>query len=66
MLRFAIPTLVTILPSLAIAHPDHLSGEPTGLVHLLTDPFHLGVTLIVGLPAIWLVARLRRRSDLNS
>lgn len=63
MPRFEILALVSIFPSLAIAHPDHLGSEPTGLLHLLADPFHLGVTLIIGIPLLWLVARLRRRAD---
>ena len=63
MPRIAIPALFSIFPSLAIAHPDHLGSEPTGLTHLLTDPFHVGVTLIIDIPLVWLVARLRRRAD---
>lgn len=66
MTRLAIPALLSLFPALAAAHPDHLGSEPTGLVHLLTDPFHLGVTLIVGIPLVWLVARLRRRTNLSA
>jgi len=62
-MRVAIPALLSLLPSLATAHPDHLGGESTGIVHLLTDPFHLGITLGIGLPLVWLVSRLRKRAD---
>ena len=63
MSRLAILAFFSLFPALATAHPDHLGGQPTSLGHLLTDPFHLGVTLMVGLPLVWLVRRLRRRSS---
>jgi len=66
MTRLAIPALLSLFPALAAAHPDHLGSEPTGLVHLLTDPFHLGVTLIAGVPLIWLARRLRHRTHPNA
>ena len=63
MSRLAILAFFSLFPALAPAHPDHLSSQPTSLGHLLTDPFHLGGTLMVGLPLVWLVRRLRRRSS---
>jgi len=63
MTRVAIPALLSLFPALAAAHPDHLGSEPIGLTHLLTDPFHLGITFAIGLPLVWLVARLRRRTS---
>lgn len=51
-----------LLPGVALAHPDHASSGGFGLVHFLTDPFHLGLTAVaVGL---FVVARrhvLRQR-----
>jgi hypothetical protein len=62
MKKLAIVLGTTLLPGVALAHPDHASGGHFGLVHFLTDPFHLGLTAAaVGL---FLVARrqlLRRR-----
>ena len=63
MSRLASLALFALFPALAAAHPDHLSSQPTSLSHLLTDPFHVGVTLVVSLPLVWLVRRLRRRSS---
>lgn len=38
-----------LLPGAAAAHPDHFSGGDFGIVHFLTDPFHvaLGATAIL-------------------
>lgn len=63
MSRLASLALFSLFPALAAAHPDHLSSQPTSLSHFLTDPFHVGVTLVVSLPLVWLVRRLRRRSS---
>ena len=63
MSRLAILAFFALSPALAAAHPDHLGSQPTSLGHLLTDPFHIGVTLVVSLPLVWLVRRLRRRSS---
>jgi hypothetical protein len=35
---------VSLLPAVAIAHPDHASTGDFGLLHFVTDPFHLGLT----------------------
>lgn len=32
-------------PTAARAHPDHLAGATSGLVHLFSDPYHL---LLIG------------------
>lgn len=45
---------LALLPSLAAAHPGHLTGGDVGILHFVTDPFHLvvsgaGVLLIVAL-----------------
>ena len=48
MSRLASLAVFSLFPALAAAHPDHLGNQPTSLGHLLTDPFHVGVTLVVG------------------
>lgn len=45
----AIPIGAFLVPGVAAAHPDHLSGGDYGLVHFVTDPFHLGVTAVAAL-----------------
>ena len=35
---------VSLLPAVALAHPDHASGGDFGLLHFVSDPFHLGLT----------------------
>jgi hypothetical protein len=62
MRRIAILLGVTLLPSVAAAHPEHGSGEALGVLHYLTDPFHVGLTAValLGLAAICSLT-LRRR-----
>ncbi len=52
---------VLLIPGTAAAHTDHFSGGDFGLLHLLTDPFHIGLTAAVAL--LFVVARrtIRRR-----
>lgn len=35
-----------LVPGIAAAHPQHAPGEGSGLVHYLTDPFHLGLAVV--------------------
>ena len=35
---------VVLIPSAAAAHPEHVSGGGFGLVHFVTDPFHVALT----------------------
>ena len=62
MSRFTIAVAAVITPGVALAHPDHTSGN-FGLLHLLTDPFHVG--LAVAAVTLFAVTRryvLRRRA----
>ena len=54
---------VLAAPGVAMAHPEHTSGEALGLVHFVSDPFHLGMTLAAVL-AFFVLRRLvvRRRA----
>jgi len=56
---------VLLLPGVAAAHPNHLSGGDYGLLHFVTDPFHVGLTAAAVL--LFVVARrsLLRRRALN-
>ncbi len=63
MSRFTLVVATILLPSAAIAHPDHASGN-SGFVHFLTDPFHVGLTVAAVL--LFAVTRrfvLRRQAD---
>lgn len=63
MSKIAIIIAAILLPGAAAAHPDHASGGEFGLVHYLTDPFHVGLTVAAVL--LFLVARrsmLRRHA----
>ncbi len=44
MTKIAILIIALLLPSMAAAHPQHASGGDHGLVHFLTDPFHIALT----------------------
>ena len=37
-------TLCALLPGVAAAHPDHASGGDFGLLHFVSDPFHVGLS----------------------
>lgn len=61
MTRIAILILALLLPSVALAHPEHASGGDFGLVHLLTDPFHVALT--AGAALAFLAIRKRVLGD---
>jgi len=44
MNRLAIAISAVLVPGVAAAHPDHTGGGDYGLVHFVTDPFHLAMT----------------------
>lgn len=44
MKMFAITFAVMLSSGPALAHPDHLSNGQPGFAHLLTDPYHVGLT----------------------
>jgi hypothetical protein len=65
MTRISTMFAILLLPGVAAAHPNHLSGGDYGLLHFVTDPFHVGMTAAAVL--LFLVARrsLTRRRALN-
>ena len=44
MSKFAITIGALLIPGTAAAHPEHASGGDFGLVHFMTDPFHVALT----------------------
>ena len=67
MNRLMIAIAAVLIPGAAIAHPGHASGGDFGLVHVLTDPFHVALTaaavlLFVSLRRSVLRSRSTRRS----
>ncbi len=57
MIRLAIAPWLVLVPTVALAHPDHVSGGSFGLAHDLTEPFHVGLTGAAVLFSLW-AARL--------
>lgn len=62
-------TVITVgamlMPGIAAAHPEHFSGGDFGIVHYLTDPFHVGLTCVGVLFFIAASRLVRRRHSLN-
>ena len=54
-----------LLPAVAAAHPDHASGGDFGLLHFVSDPFHVGLAAAAALTALALGRALRRRRALE-
>jgi len=44
MSRLAFAIGMVLIPGVAAAHPDHFSGGGYGIVHFLTDPFHVALS----------------------
>lgn len=44
MSKLAIAIGAILFPSVAAAHPEHAAGGSFGLVHYLSDPFHVALT----------------------
>jgi hypothetical protein len=65
MRGFAIAIGALLAPIAAAAHPDHASGGDLGLVHYLTDPFHLWTVAFLGLGSVlaWVALRRARSRD---
>ena len=68
MTRLAISFATVLFPFAAAAHPDHASGGDFGIVHFLTDPFHVGLlasvvvlALAARRPLLWRAFLRRRR-----
>jgi hypothetical protein len=65
MREFAIAVGALLAPTTAAAHPDHVPGGDFGLVHHLTDPFHLWTAALIGLGVAlaWVALRRARSRD---
>ena len=44
MTRIATAIGLILIPTVAAAHPAHGSGENFGVLHFLSDPFHVALT----------------------
>ncbi len=56
-----------LVPTAMSAHPDHSAGTPVGLLHYLSDPFHLSMAAAgVLLLASVVVGGLRRHRSASS
>ena len=61
MRRIAITFGTTFLPGVAAAHPEHGSSAGFGVLHFLTDPFHLSLTAVALLASgSWGIKAARR------
>lgn len=63
MTRIMTSVGVFAAPGMAMAHPQHAVSESYGLVHLVTDPFHVSMSL-AAVASFLLLRRLmlRRRA----
>ena len=62
MTKIQLAIAVLLAPGVAAAHPDHVTGGGHGILHFLTDPFHL--SLVGGAALLVFAARrtlLRRQ-----
>ncbi len=67
MSKLAIAIGAVLIPAAAAAHPGHASGGDFGLVHFVTDPFHVALTaaavlLFLALRRLFVRSRSMRRS----
>ncbi len=46
MTKLAIIIGAVLLPVTVAAHPDHAAGGDFGILHSLTDPFHVGLAAV--------------------
>ena len=61
-MRALVPMLTaTLVPALAHAHPDHAGSAAVGVVHYLSDPFHLATYAICATAAVVLGAAWQRK-----
>ncbi len=63
MNKLVITIGAVLIPGGAAAHPQHATGGDFGLVHFVTDPFHValsGAAVLLFLAVRWL--HLRNRS----
>lgn len=65
MIRLAIVPWVVLVPTVALAHPDHVSGGSFGLAHYLTQPFHVGLTGAAALFSLWAAQLILRKFSVS-
>ena len=63
MARLTTTFAMVLIPGIANAHPDHLTGV-NNVAHYLTEPFHVGL-IIVGVVLAIATARYLRRGLKN-
>ena len=61
MNKIAVTISGAVLPTVAFSHPEHASGGDLGVLHYVTDPFHIGL-IALSVVAVLMVRRsmLRR------
>ena len=65
MTRIAMMIGTFLIPAVAAAHPEHVSGGGYGLPHFLADPFHVGLMAATVLILIGIRRSMLRRQSLN-
>ena len=60
MTKIATTLGAVLVPGIAAAHPEHFSGGAFGIVHYLTDPFHVGLVCVASFLVISAARSLRR------
>lgn len=62
MTKTALLIVGVLLPGVALAHPEHVSGAGVGLLHYVTDPFHVGLAALAIGVALMTRPLLRRHA----
>ena len=62
-MRLAMAMSALLVPGIAGAHPDHAAGGDFGIVHFVTDPFHVGLTVALVLLLLAVGGRFQRRAS---
>ena len=65
MKRIAFVVGGVLAPGIATAHPDHASSGAFGLVHYLSDPFHLALAGAFALVCLTLRRRAAQRQPVQ-
>ena len=65
MLKYAIAFTTLLVPGAASAHPNHVAGDDFGIVHYLTDPFHIALTVAAVLLAFSARRLVQQRRSIN-
>ncbi len=65
MSKIVITIGAVLIPGAAAAHPEHASGGDFGLVHFVTDPFHVALTAAAVLLFLAVRRSLLRSRSMN-